>query len=282
MFKVAFFQFLPVFNDVMGNLAKITQLCAGHKKIIETADIVVLPEYGFSGPQSIMSRKEYLARLHDAGLLDYLRGLSRSHPKQTFIFGAGLLPEGAALRNTALALRAGKELLRYDKKALIYDEQFLCESTATYPVIKVGTVRVGVAICWDLILPEVFRKFAGIADVVVVPSFWGVGGNKLQTEYSFSLEKKYYRELCVARAYENAFALVFVNAVGAYTSPHYSDRMMGGSLAVLPPYGEIYHTNNKRPGQIHTVNLDMTALAKFREYYAITKEFDFYKTKKIF
>ena len=172
--------------------------------------------------------------------------------------------------------------LQYSKKALIYNETYICSSDDKYPVFEVNGKKVGVAICWDAILPEVFRKYVGKVDMVIIPSFWGVGGNALQAQYKFSLEKKYYRALLTTRAYENAFAILFVNSVGKFSAPHYLDRMMGGSLAVVPPQGETFFTNDKKPETLHTVVFDFKELEKYREFYATDKDYKYYKTKKIF
>jgi len=138
-----------------------------------------------------------------------------------------------------------------------------------------------VAICWDLILPEIFRKYAEKTDLIIIPSFWGIAGNALQAKYPFSLEKKYYTALGISRAYENAFALLFVNSVGQYKSPFYSDRMMGGSFFVLPPLGITEKTNNKNPDKLHVINFDKKKLQEYKDFYETGKDYFYYLDKKV-
>ena len=95
------------------------------------------------------------------------------------------------------------------------------------------------------------------------------------------MEKKYYTALGITRAYENSFALLFVNSVGKYKSSFYSDRMMGGSYFVNPPLGVIHKNNNKDSHTLHSVEFDISPLNQYKEYYATDKDYFYYKTKKV-
>lgn len=282
--KIAFFQLLPKFNDINFNISQIENILKTNKYDIDKVDLVVFPEYIFSGPLSLDSFKEYREQIEEIDIINKLRFLSKNYPNTTIIFGSLILKDNHSekYKNTTLVFKNGKLITQYAKKALIYNENHLCKSDENYPIFKVSGKNIGLAICWDTILPEVFRKYVGKVDLVIVPSFWGIGGNKLQSQYQFSLEKKYYDSLCIARSYENSFATLFVNSTGSYNSPHYKDRMMGGSLAVLPPLGIIYKTNNKNHEHMHYVEFDFSELEKFKEFYATDKDFKYYKSKKIF
>lgn len=281
MLKIAFFQFIPIYNNLEENFRFIEALLNNNNKQISDADLVVFPEYCFGGSLSLGDLPVYKKQLKLFDLEDNMMKLSLKYPSTTFIFGSAVIPR-EGMENVALVFSNGSKLAEYSKKALIYNENYICKSNNKYPVFKIGEVRVGIAICWDLILPEVFRKYTGKVDLVVVPSFWGIGGNPLQSDYRFSLEKRYYKELCVTRSYENSFNLLFVNAVGKYESPHYKDRMMGGSLLVTPPLGINYFTNSKNKQALHFIELDMEPLKKYRELYATDKDYEYYKSKNIF
>jgi len=281
--QISFFQFLPKFNQVKDNVTAVKKLIDDNAEAIKQSDLVVFPEYFLSGPQTMDTYKsEYINIVKDLDLKTEFIDISKQYPSVVFVFGTILDGEGKQVKNVSYVYKNGKIIAEYSKKALIYNETYICSSDAKYPVFEVNGKKVGVAICWDTILPEVFRKYAGKVDLVAIPSFWGIGGNALQVQYKFSLEKKYYRALLTTRAYENAFAVLFVNSVGKFSSPHYSDRMMGGSLAVVPPQGEVYFTNNKKPDTLHTVTVDFGELEKYREFYATDKDYEYYKTKKIF
>lgn len=280
--KISFFQFTPIFNNLKHNISLVKEFINKNLNKIEETDLLVFPEYFLSGPLDLKSFVNYKKQLDEINISSVFTNISKIIPKTTIIFGSTILPKKNIYLNSSQVYLNGQNIGEYDKKALIYNENHICKSTDSYFKFEVNGIRVGVALCWDLILPEVFRRYVGEVDLVVVPSFWGLGANALQAKYTFSLEKKYYRELCVARAYENSFALLFVNAVGIYSSDFYSDRMMGGSLAVMPPLGETYFTNSKKSQELHVIDLDFDFLKQYREFYATDKDYKYYKTKNIF
>lgn len=279
--SIGYFQFLPQFLQVKGNLSDLKKLLDENKKKIKKLDLVVFPEYFLSGPLKIDLLKDYEKEITSKQLLNSLKEISKVFPATTFVMGSVLLKRKSEYFNTSVVAKNGQILASYHKKALIYNENYVCQSDNKRAIFRVGKIKVGLAICWDLILPEVFRMYAQKADLLVVPSFWGIAGNALQEKYSFSLEKKYYTALGVARAYENAFALLFVNSVGKYESSFYTDRMMGGSYFVNPPLGMIEKTSDKDPHTLHTFKFDAKVLSQFREYYATGKDYFYYKSKKV-
>lgn len=279
--NIGYFQFLPEFLKIRKNLEEIKDLLKKDKEDLKKLDLVVFPEYFLSGPLKLDLIKDYEKEISSNEILASLKEISKMSPKTTFVMGSFLLKQRGKYSNTSVVVKDGEVLTQYSKKALIYNENYICESNNKIAVFKIGKIKVGLAICWDLILPEAFRKYAKKVDLVVIPSFWGIGGNALQAKYTFSLEKKYYASLGITRAYENSFALLFVNSVGRYKSSFYSDRMMGGSYFVNPPLGIIHKTNNKDPHTLHSVKFDLKPLGQYREYYATDKDYFYYKTKKV-
>lgn len=258
--KISFFQYCPLFNQVDKNLSNIIKLLENNKEVVNQSDIVVFPEYFLSGSINLNYFDTYKRQIDELDLIKQLRNLSSQY-SSTFVFGSCILPSSVSGKygNISLVIKNGEVLASYDKKALIYSENYTCVATNNYPIFEVNGIKVGLTICWDAMLPEVYRNYVKRADLIITPSFWGIGGNALQAKYSHSLEKTYYKQLLVARAYENAVATLFVNSVGQYKSPFYSDRMMGGSLAVMPPIGEVFSTNSKKADQIQTLELDFSS-----------------------
>lgn len=279
--NIGYFQFLPEFLSVRKNLNEVEKLVKSNEESLKKVDLVVFPEYFISGPLKLDLIKDYEQEITSEQIINSLKEISKISPKTTFVMGSFLLKQRGKYTNTCLVIKNGKELARYSKKALIYNENYVCQSDAKKAIFNVGKIKVGLAICWDLILPEIFRMYVKKVDLVVVPSFWGIAGNALQAKYSFSLEKKYYTALGISRAYENSFALLFVNSVGKYKSSFYSDRMMGGSYFVNPPLGITHKTNNKDPKKLHIVEFNLDTLSQYREYYATDKDYLYYKNKKV-
>ena len=279
--NIGYFQYLPKFLKPRVNLAKIQGLLEKNKSKIKQLDLLVFPEYFLSGPIKMNFIPEYEKEISSEEIKHYLGKISKKYPKITFVMGSFLLKINKNYFNTTLVYKNGEILAQYNKKALIYHERYVCQSDNKISTFKVNDFTVGIAICWDLILPEIFRKYAKKADLVIIPSFWGLGGNALQAKFSFSLEKKYYASLGVSRAYENAFALLFVNSVGRYESPFYSDRMMGGSYFVLPPLGLISKNNDKNPQKLHIIEFDKKTLQAYRDFYETDKDYFYYLDKKV-
>lgn len=280
--NIGYFQFLPQFLKVRDNLKRVENLIKINKEKIKNLDLIIFPEYFLSGPLKLDLIKDYEKEISSEEILNSLKKVSEISPETTFVMGSFLYKKAGKFFNACFVIKNDKVLTtQYNKKALIYNENYICASDNQSSTFKVGDIKIGLAICWDLILPEVFRMYAKKVDLVVIPSFWGVGGNALQAKYSFSLEKKYYTALGISRAYENSFALLFVNSVGKYKSTFYSDRMMGGSFFVNPPLGIIYKTNNKSSEKLQTIEFDPKPLTQYREYYATDKDYLYYKSKKV-
>ena len=279
--NVGYFQFLPKFLKVKNNLAEIEELLEKNKDKIKDLDLLTFPEYFLSGPIKIDFIKNYEKEMSSEKIRQNLCKISKKYPRLTFVMGSALLKIDKNYFNTTLVYKNGEILVQYNKKALIYNERHICQSDDKISLFKVNDFSVGIAVCWDLVLPEIFRKYAAKADLVIVPSFWGISGNALQSKFPFSLEKKYYTALGISRAYENAFALLFVNSVGKYKSPFYSDRMMGGSYFVLPPLGLTDKTNNKDPKKLHIVQFNKKTLQKYKDFYETDKDYFYYLDKKV-
>lgn len=279
--NIGYFQFLPKFLKVKNNLAKIEELLEKNKGKIKDLDLLVFPEYFLSGPIKMNFIKDYEKEISLEEIKQNFCKISKKYPWLTFVMGSVLLKIDKNYFNTALVYKNGEVLAKYNKKALIYNERYVCQSDDKISLFKVNDFSVGIAVCWDLILPEIFRKYTAKTDLIIIPSFWGIGGNALQSKFPFSLEKKYYTSLGISRAYENAFALLFVNSVGKYKSPFYSDRMMGGSYSVLPPLGLIEKTNNKDPEKLHITQFDKKTLQKYKNFYETDKDYFYYLDKKV-
>lgn len=279
--KIGYFQYLPKFLEIRNNLADIRNLLKQNQNKINQLDLIVFPEYFLSGPIKLDMVPDYENQMSSNEIRDSLKKFSKTYPSTVFVMGSVLFKKQGQYFNSCLVLRNGKILAEYHKKALIYQENYLCHSDNKEAIFKVGKTKIGIAICWDLILPEVFRKYTKQVDLMIVPAFWGISGNALQSQYSFSLEKKYYDALGIARAYENAYALLFVNSVGKYASSFYSDRMMGGSYFVIPPLGLIHKTNDKNPSRLQIIEFNTKPLSLYRKFYATDKDYFHYLSKKI-
>ncbi|MFB6181681.1 MAG: carbon-nitrogen hydrolase family protein [Candidatus Magasanikbacteria bacterium] len=281
--KISYTQFLPNFLELESNIEKVRAILEDNKSQVENSDVFVFPEYFLSGSLNIDFLEEYKQKGGSDYIKKELKQISSQYPDTYFVFGSLVNNKEENYYNTTVVVKKGKILGEYNKKALIYHEQYYLEADNEIFYFKAeNDLKVGVAICWDIMYPEIFRKYIGKVDLMVVPSFWGIGGNPLQQKYSIQLEKRYYDSLGVARAYENGTTVLFVNSVGKYESEFYSDRMMGGSYFVHPPKGIIHKNTDKDPYKVYSVEFDKNLLQEYRENYAPEEDFENYKEQGLF
>ena len=120
----------------------------------------------------------------------------------------------------------------------------------SFPVVKIGQFTVGVAICYDLRFPELFRKGvrAGV-DFFIIPANWPAP------------RAPHWRLLLQARAVENQAYVLGVNRVGQDPKVGYS----GGSLLV-DPKGEILSEGGETE-DVLVGTLDYSLLAEYRKTF---------------
>ncbi len=139
-----------------------------------------------------------------------LRDLAREHRIALIAGGYEPNPEGQPF-NTILAVGAdGGELARYHKMhtydAFAYQESaYVTPGALLPPVVDVEGIRVGIANCYDVRFPELFRSLAdrGV-DVISLSAAWVSGKGK----------EEHWSVLTRARAIENVSWLLASGTVG--------------------------------------------------------------------
>lgn len=134
-------------------------------------------------------------------------------------------PDRGRVYNTARIFSPGGEIVASYRKLHLFDALNVRESDTMQPggdlppVVDIAGVRVGLAICYDLRFPELFRSLAAReAQLVLVPSAW----------YQGPMKEAHWLTLLRARAIENTFYVAGCNLVGS---------AFCGSSAVFDPFG---------------------------------------------
>ncbi len=195
--------------------------------------LVVLPEYW-----PIMGRadtdKVAVAEQLGSGIIQRtMAELAREHG--VWLFG-GTLPlvsgEAGKVLNTTLVFDpAGEQVSRYDKIHLFgfaNESESYDEARTIVPGKHVGTVatdagKVGMAICYDLRFPELFRAM-GPVDLIVVPA-----------AFTYTTGAAHWDTLLRARAIENQ-CYVLASAQGG---THVNGRRTWGHSQLIDPWGEV-------------------------------------------
>ena len=217
------------------------------------ADLIVLPELwrvGYDAFASYAASSEPLRGETCAFLCERARVL------RAFVLGGTFVERaGERLYNTAVLVDPRGEIVATYRKMHLLDYQSQ-ERTLLAPGVEpavaateIGTL--GVAICYDLRFPELFRTLVERgAEVLLVPSAWPAA------------RRDAWDALSRARAVENQAYVVACDGAGK--------RILGHSR-VVDPWGVVVASLGERPGVVRA-DLDLAALRRFREEFPAWRE----------
>lgn len=229
-FKVAAIQMASGPN-VAGNLSEAKRLIA--RAAEQGARLVVLPEFfAIMG----MNEKDKVAVREIAGTGPIQNFLSDTARQYKIWLVGGSIPLAASVQdkvlNSCLVFNdEGQQVARYDKIHLFnlsmgnesYDEAQTIEAGNQVVVIDSPFGRIGLAICYDLRFPELFRAMKEV-DIIVLPA-----------AFTETTGKMHWEILLRARAIEN-LAYVIASAQGGY---HVNGRETHGNSMIIGPWGRI-------------------------------------------
>ncbi|MEI7455871.1 MAG: carbon-nitrogen hydrolase family protein [Nitrosomonadales bacterium] len=229
-FKVAAIQMASGPN-VSGNLSEAKRLIA--RAAEQGARLVVLPEFfAIMG----MNEQDKVAVREIAGTGPIQKFLSDTARQHKIWLVGGSIPLAASVPdkvlNSCLVFNdEGQQVARYDKIHLFnlsmgnesYDEAQTIEAGNQVVVIDSPFGRIGLAICYDLRFPELFRAMKDV-DIIVLPA-----------AFTETTGKMHWEILVRARAIEN-LAYVVASAQGGY---HVNGRETHGNSMIVGPWGRI-------------------------------------------
>lgn len=227
-FKVAAIQMASGPN-VEGNLSEARRLIA--KAVEQGARLVVLPEFfaimGMTDQDKIAVREQP----GQGPIQSFLSETARKH--RIWLVGGSIpLVSGSPdkVLNSCLVFdEQGEQVARYDKIHLFglelgnesFDEARTIEPGDQVVVVDSPFGRIGLAICYDLRFPELFRSMKKV-DIIVLPS-----------AFTETTGKMHWEVLVRARAIEN-LAYVIAAAQGGY---HVNGRETHGNSMIVDPWG---------------------------------------------
>jgi len=225
-FKVAAIQ-MASGPKVEGNLNEARRLIAD--AAAKGAKLVVLPEFFAIMGMDEMDKVKVRETPGQGPIQQFMREQARQHK----IWLMGSLPLTAEapdkVRNSLLVFdESGMQVARYDKIHLFnltlgnesYNEAQTIEAGDQVVVVDSPFGRIGLAVCYDLRFPELFRAMKN-ADIIVLPS-----------AFTATTGKVHWEPLVRARAIEN-LAYVIAAGQGGY---HVSGRETHGHSMIVDPW----------------------------------------------
>ena len=229
-FKVAAVQMASGPN-VASNLSEAARLI--EIAVHQGARLVVLPEYF---PIMGMQETDKVAVREQPGSGVIQNFLSETARKHKIWLVGGSIPLVATVSDKVLNSclvynELGEQVAHYDKIHLFnldlgnehYHEGRTIEPGQQVVVVDSPFGRIGLAICYDLRFPELFRAMKGV-DIIVLPS-----------AFTETTGKVHWEVLVRARAIEN-LAYVVAAAQGGY---HVNGRETYGNSMIVDPWGRV-------------------------------------------
>lgn len=232
-------------GDVRKNTATLERLAAD--AAARKSRMIVLPELWSTG-YVLEHAKEHASEL-SKGTFDQLSKIAIQH--KICIVGSVLEKRGLEVANSAPFFAPNGRMLGVYRKIHLFrlmDEDKYLQPGASPLSLDLPWGITGLAICYDLRFPELFRKYAleDGAKMIVIPAEWPL------------VRIEHWRALLIARAIENQCYIVGVNAVGETAG-----TVFGGHSMVVDPWGKIV-VEAGEDAQLLTVDIEMDTIEEVR------------------
>ncbi len=224
--RIALAQMEIAQGDIEANLGKMGVFAARARK--RGADVIVFPEYALSGS---VKGKPWL--IDAAGRYRRMLGDLAEESGLDVVSGSFVERVGGKDYNTSCYFdRSGRLLGVYRKINLWHSERGRLSPGTRPSVFDTRFGKAGLALCWDLTVPGIFRRMAREgARIIYVPSFWSDAGIS-----NYRYEARNIDNLCFVRALENECAIAYANAAGVYDK---GDNLIGHSQLAVPIRGAV-------------------------------------------
>lgn len=240
-FKVAAVQ-MASGTKVEGNLNEARRHIA--KAAEMGAKLVVLPEFFAIMGMNELDKVAVAEQPGQGPIQRFLSEVAREH--KIWLVG-GSIPMVATIpnhvRNSCLVFdETGAQVARYDKIHLFnltlgneqYNEASTIEAGNQVVVVDSPFGRIGLAICYDLRFPELFRAMKDV-DIIVLPA-----------AFTATTGKMHWEPLVRARAIEN-LSYVIAAGQGGY---HVNGRETHGHSMVIDPWGRVMDELHRGSGVV--------------------------------
>ena len=219
------------------------------------SDVLVMPELWTIG-YNFHHFGDHVLSLSD-GLIEKLSSFAAYH-QVTLVAGTLPIRKKDGVRNMGLVFdSSGHWKATYSKRHLFqgYLEGQLMVPGKKCMTTTIHDVKMGMAICYELYFPKMYRKMAKSgATLVVVPASWPLE------------HVSQWKVLARARAIENGICICAVNMTGTY-----HDKTLGGHSLFIDPLGHIVVEGDQKEG-IFYADYDSLKYSKKGRYLSVVSE----------
>lgn len=254
---------LNVTDDPAANLAVTLDLV--DKAVAQGAGFVLTPEMTNCLSSSRDHQRSIFRHEDQDKTLVALREAAKAHGIWLLIGSLGLLTQDADGRfanRSFLISPIGEIAARYDKIHMfdvnVTETEVYRESAGYRPgdkavVADTGWAKIGMAVCYDLRFPQLFRRLAqGGAQVITVPA-----------AFNHITGAAHWEVLLRARAIETGCFVLAPAQTGFHSEAHGKGRHTHGHSLAVAPWGEVLADAGSEPG-ITLVDLDLSRVDQAR------------------
>ncbi len=232
-------------GDTKRNLSQMEKLSAEAAR--RGSHLVVFPELWTSG--YALDRARDLASPLNTGTFAQVSTVATQH--KISILGSMLELRGETVSNSAPFIAPNGRLQGVYRKLhlfkLMKEHQYL-QAGQSPLLLDLPWGKTGIAICYDLRFPELFRRYAlEGARIILLPAEWPAE------------RINHWRVLLQARAIENQLYIVAVNTIGTI-----GDTRFGGHSMVVDPWGSILVEAGDEAALL-TLDLDLDRVEQVRQ-----------------
>lgn len=230
------------YGKVSANLGHVADI-AGE---LPSGTLLLLPEL-WSSSYDLANTSQIAHENKDA-----LKELALTARRAQIFIGGSLLEEidGQIFNSFNLITPAGEIAAKYQKIHLfrLMDEHLWMQSGQHPAIFDFGGIKTGLAICYDLRFPELFRYyFTRGCKLILLSSEWPV--RRIQ----------HWKTLLQARAIENQCFVAATCNVGESGGAVY-----GGNSMIIDPWGRILAEGSQTEEQILSADIDSNIADEFR------------------
>ena len=247
--RIALVQFDTVQAEPKLNLKKAAQFVKDAKE--KKADLVVFPEDFIDSGELDKKFVDY-----DGKYLRFFQALAKEN-EVDLVPGSWTEADGDSWYNTAYYIdKFGAVKGKYRKINPWLSEREKIQPGKEVAVFETRFGKVGLAICYDLVVPEIFREMA-LKDVelVVCPSWWE-NENAKPVEWK-SDEATIVDSLCIARAFENNLIIVYCNIAAGVYNGKINDAPVGHSQIAVPLHAVEKLNHNREEMFVKQIDTDI-------------------------